>query len=68
MHTGGASDGNNLSAAGLPNLDGLGPIGDRLHSPDEFDRLGSIAERARVAARFFGKLAAGEVVLSPPGR
>ena len=25
VHTGGASDGNNLAAAGLPNLDGLGP-------------------------------------------
>lgn len=63
VHTGGASDGNNLSAAGLPNLDALGPIGDRLHSPDEFVRLGSIGERARVAARFFARFAAGEVAL-----
>jgi glutamate carboxypeptidase len=63
VHTGGASDGNNLSAAGLPNLDALGPIGDRLHSSEEFVRLGSIGERARVAARFFGKLASGEVTL-----
>ena len=64
-HTGGASDGNNLSAAGLPNLDGLGPIGDKLHSADEFVRLGSLAERAHLTARFLEKLAAGRIVLSP---
>lgn len=60
VHAGGASDGNNLSAAGLPNLDGLGPIGDRLHSPEEFVHLPSLAERAGLAARFLEKLAAGE--------
>ena len=63
VHTGGASDGNNLSAAGLPNLDALGPIGDQLHSAGEFVHLPSLAERARVAARFLAKLAAGEVDL-----
>ncbi len=63
VHTGGASDGNNLAAAGLPNLDGLGPIGDKLHSPHEFIHLPSIAERARVAACFLQKFAAGEIAL-----
>jgi glutamate carboxypeptidase len=57
VHTGGASDGNNLSAAGLPNLDGLGPIGDRLHSAEEFVRLPSLAERARLMTRFLEKFA-----------
>ena len=65
VHAGGASDGNNLSAAGLPNLDGLGPIGDRLHSPDEFVHLPSLAERAQIASRFFTKLATGEIALPP---
>jgi glutamate carboxypeptidase len=65
VHTGGASDGNNLAAAGLPNLDALGPIGDRLHSADEFVRLGSIGERARLTARLLEKLASGEVRLPP---
>ena len=65
VHSGGASDGNNLSAAGLPNLDGLGPIGDRLHSPDEFVHLPSLAERAQIASRFFTKFAAGEIALPP---
>jgi glutamate carboxypeptidase len=63
VHTGGASDGNNLSAAGLPNLDGLGPLGDRLHSPEEFVVLPTLAERAKITARFLAKLAAGEVRL-----
>jgi glutamate carboxypeptidase len=63
VHTGGASDGNNLSAAGLPNLDGLGPLGDRLHSPEEFVVLPTLAERAKLTARFLAKLAAGEVTV-----
>lgn len=65
VHAGGASDGNNLAAAGLPNLDGLGPIGDRLHSPEEWINLPSILDRARLCAGVLAKLASGEVVLPP---
>ncbi len=65
VHTGGASDGNNLSASGLPNLDGLGPIGDRLHSAEEFVHLPSLAERAQLTARFLEKVAAGAVAFPP---
>ncbi|HYC72325.1 MAG TPA: hydrolase [Opitutaceae bacterium] len=65
VHSGGASDANNLAAAGLPCLDGLGPIGDRLHSPDEWCLWPSIAERAQLAALFLHRLAAGEVALPP---
>jgi glutamate carboxypeptidase len=61
VHTGGASDGNNLSAAGLPNLDGLGPIGDKLHSAEEFVVLPTLAERAQLVARFLGKFATAEI-------
>ena len=39
QHVGGGSDGNILAAAGLPNLDGLGCVGDHLHSPEEFCHL-----------------------------
>jgi glutamate carboxypeptidase len=53
----GGSDGNLLSAAGLPNLDGLGPVGDRLHSPEEFIHLPSLVERAQVAALFLQRIA-----------
>ena len=63
VHTGGASDGNFLSADGLPNLDGLGPIGDHLHSSREFIRTDTIAPRAQVAALFLLRLARGEATL-----
>jgi glutamate carboxypeptidase len=33
---GGASDGNLTAALGVPTLDGLGAVGDRAHSPEEF--------------------------------
>ena len=63
VHAGGGSDGNNLSAAGLPCLDGLGPLGDRLHSPEEWVHLPSLAERAQLAALVLHRLAAGEIKL-----
>ena len=61
VHAGGGSDGNLLSAAGLPNLDGLGPIGDHLHSDREFCVLPSLVERASLCALFLRKLAEGKV-------
>ena len=63
VHTGGASDGNLLSVAGLPNLDGVGPIGDHLHSHREFITTPTIAPRAQIAALFLHRIAAGEIVL-----
>ena len=68
QHVGGGSDGNILAAAGLPNLDGLGCVGDHLHSPEEFCHLPSLAQRAQVAALFLHRVAAGEIALpaSPP--
>ena len=64
VHTGGASDGNFLTAAGLPNLDGLGPIGDQLHSDREFVVVPTIARRAQVVALVLHRVAAGEIVLA----
>jgi glutamate carboxypeptidase len=52
----GGSDGNLLSAAGLPTLDGLGPVGDHLHSPDEFVWLPTLVERAAITARFLEQI------------
>ena len=63
VHTGGASDGNLFSAAGLPSLDGLGPIGDHLHSSREYITLPTIAPRAQITALFLHRIAAGEVAL-----
>lgn len=61
QHVGGGSDGNILSEAGLNNLDGLGPVGDHLHSPDEFCHLPSLVPRAQIAALFLHRFAAGEI-------
>jgi glutamate carboxypeptidase len=63
QHVGGGSDGNILAAAGLPNLDGLGCVGDHLHSSGEFCELPSLVARAQVAALFLHRLAGGEIVL-----
>ena len=64
-HSHRSSDANLLSAAGLPCLDGLGPIGDRIHSPDEWVDLPSLVQRAQVTALFLHRLATGEITLPP---
>ncbi|HEY1109312.1 MAG TPA: hypothetical protein VGE76_11785, partial [Opitutaceae bacterium] len=63
VHTGGASDGNLLAAAGLSSLDGLGPIGDGLHSNREFVVIPTIAQRAQVVALVLHRLASGDISL-----
>jgi glutamate carboxypeptidase len=65
VHGGGGSDGNFLTAGGLPNLDGIGPIGDNLHSDREFCRVETIAPRAQIVALFLHRVAAGEIQLPP---
>lgn len=47
--SGGVCEGNNLAAAGCPNIDTLGPCGGGLHSDQEFALLSSFAERARLS-------------------
>lgn len=59
--TGGCCDGNNLAAAGLPNIDNLGVVGGEIHSAREFMRLGSLAERAQLSALLLLRLASGEL-------
>lgn len=51
--TGGASDGNLLSAAGCPTLDGLGPDGAGAHALDEHLRRSDIAPRIALLAGLF---------------
>jgi glutamate carboxypeptidase len=48
--TGGASDANTTSAAGLPSLDGLGPIGGDDHSADEWLDVTSVVPRMALLA------------------
>jgi glutamate carboxypeptidase len=47
--SGGVCEGNNLAAAGCPNIDTLGPCGGGLHSDQEFALLSSFAERAKLS-------------------
>jgi glutamate carboxypeptidase len=63
IHSGGGSDGNLLFAAGLPNLDGLGPLGDHLHSNRESLVISTLGTRAQLAALFLARYAAGDVEL-----
>jgi glutamate carboxypeptidase len=55
--TGGTSDGNFLAAAGIPVLDGLGPVGGLDHSPDEYIELDNIVPRTAMLAGLIYRLA-----------
>ncbi|MGH2543623.1 MAG: M20 family metallopeptidase, partial [Ardenticatenaceae bacterium] len=55
--TGGTSDGNFLAGAGIPVLDGLGPVGGLDHSPDEYIELTSIVPRTAMLAGLIYRLA-----------
>ena len=61
--TGGVSDGCWTAGAGLPTLDGLGPVGALDHSPDEYIEIASLAPRcglvAGLVAAIDGLLAGG---------
>lgn len=66
--TGGCCDGNNLAAAGLPNVDTLGVRGGEIHSEREFLCVDSLTERARLSALLLLRLAAGEIDGAPFAR
>jgi len=55
--TGGVCDGNRLSAAGLTNVDSMGPCGGHIHSPTEYLLIDSLTERAKLTALLLMKLA-----------
>lgn len=48
VSTGGVCDGNKLAAAGLVNIDSLGPTGGGLHSDQEWVNVPSIIEKAKL--------------------
>jgi glutamate carboxypeptidase len=54
--TGGASDANTTSAAGVPTLDGLGPIGGDDHGPREWIDMSSVVPRVSLLAGLISKL------------
>jgi glutamate carboxypeptidase len=59
--SGGACDGNNLAAAGLPTIDSLGARGAEIHTSAEHIFLDSLAERAKLTALLLMKLGSGEI-------
>lgn len=60
VKTGGASDGNKLFAAGLPNIDTFGVVGGNIHSSDEYMEINSLVPRAKLTALVLMKYAANE--------
>jgi glutamate carboxypeptidase len=59
--SGGVCEGNNLHAAGLPNIDTLGVRGGLIHSSEEFAWPDSFVERARLSTLMLCKIASGEI-------
>lgn len=59
--TGGCCDGNNLAAAGLPNVDTLGVVGGGIHSADEYMEIPSLGRRAALVATLLLGLARGDI-------
>ena len=57
---GGGSDAGWLSQAGIPTLDGLGPLGDKDHSPGEYILTESLYDRIELTAHLLLVLSAQE--------
>jgi glutamate carboxypeptidase len=57
--TGGVSDGSWTAHAGIPTLDGLGPVGGLDHGPDEYVETSTIASRCGVVAGLVAAVDAG---------
>ena len=55
--TGGCCDGNNLAAAGIPNIDTLGVQGGAIHSDKEYLKVSSFVPRAKLSAALLLSLA-----------
>lgn len=58
--TGGASDASFTSVAGVPTIDGLGPIGGDAHTEKEFLEIPSFIERTELLANVIEKLSINE--------
>ena len=59
--TGGVCEGNNVFAAGTPNIDTLGVRGGRIHSAEEFLVAESLSERAGLATLILHRIAEGRI-------
>lgn len=54
-HRRGTSDANFFGSAGVPTLDGLGPVSDGDHTPGEFIKVSSLKERTALLALFLAE-------------
>ena len=61
VDTGGVCEGNNVFAAGTPNIDTLGVRGGRIHSAEEFLIAESLSERAGLATLILHRIADGRI-------
>jgi glutamate carboxypeptidase len=43
----GGSDASNVSSAGIPTVEGLGNLGGKIHTPNEYAEISSLAEYAK---------------------
>ncbi len=59
--TGGVCEGNNIFAAGVPNVDTLGVQGGRIHSAEEYVITDSFAKRAAMSVLLLNRLADGRI-------
>jgi glutamate carboxypeptidase len=66
--TRGMSDGCWTAAAGIPTLDGLGPVGGRDHSPEEFALLDSVPLRCGLLAGLCDAIGSGLLSAGQRGR
>ena len=57
--SGGVCDGNNIAACGVPVVDTMGVRGGKIHSPEEYLIVDSLAERAALSALTILRLAVG---------
>lgn len=53
---GGCSDGNDVSATGVPTIDGMGMVGEFMHSPKEYIFLDKVKERVALLASFISRV------------
>ncbi|MEO0549925.1 MAG: hydrolase [Pseudomonadota bacterium] len=61
VDTGGVCEGNNIFAAGVPNVDTLGVMGGRIHSSEEYVLMSSFVERAQLSGLLLNRLADGRI-------
>lgn len=61
VDTGGVCEGNNVFAAGTPNIDTLGVCGGRIHSAEEFLMADSLSERAGLTTLILHRIADGRI-------